>query len=179
MSNEIYEFEISRNREGDLLATAGVKGDSSSYRIAGPKAWGGSSRVASIEITQRDMVEFIRCYAPGALADLATPSPANGAVGEMPELPEPFFYYEANSDESVAWNEGCVCVDDVYTNDSEYAAENETHGGKVFSVAQMQAYARAAVLAERAACSIINFRAIVGLSHDQCIEVMQAIRART
>lgn len=86
MSKEIYEFEISRNAEGGILATAGLKGDDCSYRIAGPKAWGGSKRLASIEITQRDMVEFIRSYAPGALADLAAPSVANGAADERSQF---------------------------------------------------------------------------------------------
>jgi len=62
--------------------------------------------------------------------------------GELPALPKPFFYYMANADESVEWNEGCVCIDDVYTN-AEHAAENETHGGRVYSEAQIIAYGEA------------------------------------
>lgn len=83
-----------------------------------------------------------------ALGYVADPSVASGAQ-ELPPLPKPFFYYEANADESVEWNEACVCIDDVYTN-AEYAAENETHGGRVYSEAQMQAYAQAAILANSA-----------------------------
>lgn len=70
MDKEIYEFELSKNAEGGILATAGVKGDDSAYRIAGPKAWGGSSTIGKVDISQRDLVEFVLCYAPGAYAEI-------------------------------------------------------------------------------------------------------------
>lgn len=96
MRNEIYELEISRNREGGILATAGVKGEGTSYRISGHKAWGGSTRLAAIEISQRDMVEFIRCYAPGALAELAAPAVANTAKTDTTPLPDEFWELVSN-----------------------------------------------------------------------------------
>ncbi|MBW3512042.1 hypothetical protein [Janthinobacterium sp. NKUCC06_STL] len=76
MDMEIYEFEIAKNAEGGILATAGVKGADTSYRIAGPKAWGGSSTIAKINISQRDLVEFILCYAPCAYAEIVAYSAA-------------------------------------------------------------------------------------------------------
>jgi hypothetical protein len=73
------------------------------------------------------------------IESLAAPAVTNAAS----ELPPPFFYYESNADGSVEWNEGCVCMDDVYTN-AEYAKENGTHGGKVYSETQMRAILAAA-----------------------------------
>jgi hypothetical protein len=70
MSQEIYEIEICRNAEGGTLAYANLKGDSSGYRIAGPKGWGGTKILATIEISQHDLVEFIKSYAPRAFAEL-------------------------------------------------------------------------------------------------------------
>lgn len=76
MDMEIYEFEIAKNAEGGILATAGVKGADTSYRFAGPKALGGSSTIAKINISQRDLVVFILCYAPCAYAEIVAYSAA-------------------------------------------------------------------------------------------------------
>lgn len=67
---EIYEFEIHRNAEGGILAYCSPVGGSVGYRIAGPKAWGGSKELAAIEIRQDDLVEFVMSYAPQALAEI-------------------------------------------------------------------------------------------------------------
>lgn len=82
---------------------------------------------------------------------LATPSPANAAVGEMPELPEPEI-------------------------EGEYY--DQDHG---FTTKQMQAYARAAVLAERQACidavnTVEGQNEYADASINNCAA---AIRART
>ena len=70
-----------------------------------------------------------RALLTSAICDaLVTPSPANGAVGEMPELPEPFGHIEV--EDSEGW---CKDILDGWTAD------------------QVFAYARAAVLAERSA----------------------------
>jgi len=83
MSNEVYEFEIHRNAEGSILAYATLKGEGSGYRIAGPKAWGGSKKLAEIDISQRDLVEFIRSYAPAALADITKQPPENYTANQI------------------------------------------------------------------------------------------------
>lgn len=67
---EIYELEIHRNAERSKLAFMSVKGEVGGYRIAGPKAWGGSTKLEEIEIRQGDLVEFVLSYAPQALAEI-------------------------------------------------------------------------------------------------------------
>lgn len=57
-----------------------------------------------------------------------------GAMQATPELPAPFFYYRANADGSVRWEEDCVCQDDVYSVDPSDGA----HGGKVYSESQVR-----------------------------------------
>lgn len=86
-------------------------------------------------------------------------------VADERALPPPFFYYESNEDGSVEWNEGCVCQDDVYTN-AEYAKENGTHGGKVYSEAQMRAALQAAPVQaqELSDATIINAANKYGIS---------------
>lgn len=126
MNNEDKEFELIQNDE--LVASAsgfGAWDEIMSYAAQ----YGQDGPLGLYEVT-RKLVD---------MRSLAAPAVANAA----PELPTPFFYYESNADGSVAWNEGCVCVDDVYTN-AEYAKENGTHGGKVYSEAQMCAAVAAA-----------------------------------
>jgi len=106
MDKEIYEFEIARNAEGGILATAGIKGADTSYRIAGPKAWGGSSTIAKIDISQRDLVEFVLCYAPGAYAEIvAYDSPAaapqvvadeRAALADQDQVPYLIYFDDAD-----------------------------------------------------------------------------------
>lgn len=58
-------FEIHINAEGDKLCLARPSNDDSgAYRIAGPKAWGGSRMVGDIEIRESDLVTYIKDYAP-------------------------------------------------------------------------------------------------------------------
>lgn len=58
-------FEIRINAEGDKLCLANPSNDDSgAYRIAGPKAWGGSSLVEDIEIRESNLVTYIKDYAP-------------------------------------------------------------------------------------------------------------------
>jgi hypothetical protein len=70
----IHLLEIERNAEGDKLAIMSPKNKDgaagSGYRIAGPKAWGGSHRLESIEIKTDDFVEYIKEYAPDVLKKL-------------------------------------------------------------------------------------------------------------
>lgn len=59
MSDVKHLIEISRNAEGDDLAILGKVGAGVSTRIAGPKAWGGSTLLASIEIDEDDLVQYV------------------------------------------------------------------------------------------------------------------------
>lgn len=68
-------FEIHHNAEGSVLAYAGVVGDGVCYRIAGPKAWGGSRKLAEIEVRGEDLVEYIKMYAPDVLSALQQEQP--------------------------------------------------------------------------------------------------------
>ena len=59
-----HTFEIYANAEGNKLCLAYPSNDDScSYRIAGPKAWGGSSLIGRIEIRESDLVTYIKEYA--------------------------------------------------------------------------------------------------------------------
>lgn len=74
-----YLLEVEINAEGNKLAYLG-KGtkdgyaEGCSYRIAGPKAWGGSQNIARLEISDHDMVEFIKCCAPEIVEQLKAPN---------------------------------------------------------------------------------------------------------
>lgn len=63
-----YRIEILRNGEGDDLAYFSPIDEhgevESGYRIAGPKAWGGAAMLASIDISEADLFECIKSYAP-------------------------------------------------------------------------------------------------------------------
>jgi len=60
----IHILDVERNAEGDVLACMGKEGDGCSYRIAGPKAWGGSRNIATLKISESDLVAYIKDYAP-------------------------------------------------------------------------------------------------------------------
>lgn len=66
MSAHLLEVEI--NAEGDKLACLSpIDSDGNvqcGYRIAGPKAWGGSRNIARLTITTDDLVAYIKQYAP-------------------------------------------------------------------------------------------------------------------
>lgn len=122
MNKEIYEFEISKNAEGGILATAGVKNAGDSYRIAGPKAWGGSSIIAKIDISQHDLVEFVRFYAPGAYAEIIAcdqPTAAPQVVADERELPVATWFaidhadgvqFHPSEEQALRYSESGQCV---------------------------------------------------------------------
>lgn len=62
MSVHILEIEI--NAEGSKLAYLSKEGESCGFRIAGPKAWGGSRNIAKLKITDNDLARYINEYAP-------------------------------------------------------------------------------------------------------------------
>ena len=66
----IHLLEIHKNAEGSKLAFMGVDGDDCCYRISGPKAWGGSTELASIKIKDTDLVRYIKEYAPHLIEEL-------------------------------------------------------------------------------------------------------------
>lgn len=57
-------LEVEKNAEGSVLAVMGREGANCGYRIAGPKAWGGSRSIAKLKISDKDLAEYINCYAP-------------------------------------------------------------------------------------------------------------------
>ena len=67
-------FQIERNLEGAKVAyLSPLDADgkmSHGYRIAGPKAWGGSTTLAEIEISTDSLVTYIKEYAPDVIAAL-------------------------------------------------------------------------------------------------------------
>ena len=63
-------LEIHKNAEGSKLAYLGPQGEDSCLRIAGPKAWGGSCELARLVISDRDLVTYIKEYAPHLIKQL-------------------------------------------------------------------------------------------------------------
>lgn len=76
-----YTLEIAVNAEGNHLAYLGKTEASSTYRIAGPKAWGGKRDLATLKITESDLVEFIKSYAP-EIIPLLNNTETDAEVGE-------------------------------------------------------------------------------------------------
>lgn len=72
MSSYILEVEI--NAEGAKLAYLSPTDENGNtqcgYRIAGPKAWGGSRNIAKLKISSADLIHFITHYAPDVLEEL-------------------------------------------------------------------------------------------------------------
>ena len=64
----ILDIEI--NAEGDKSAYLSKEGDGGGYRIAGPKAWGGSRNIANLAISEDDLIRFINEYAPEIIEKL-------------------------------------------------------------------------------------------------------------
>lgn len=69
MSKEkLHLLEVEVNDEGNQLAylyPLDEDGDTDcGYRIAGPKAWGGSRSLAKLKITDSDLATYINMYAP-------------------------------------------------------------------------------------------------------------------
>jgi len=63
-------LEIHKNAEGSKLAYLGPERGDSCLRIAGPKAWGGSTELARLVIDDRDLVNYIKDYAPHLIKEL-------------------------------------------------------------------------------------------------------------
>jgi hypothetical protein len=72
MIMSLHVLEIEQNAEGSKLAylsPANDKGEpQSGYRIAGPKAWGGSKNLARLKISSDDLATYIKQYAPEVLS---------------------------------------------------------------------------------------------------------------
>ena len=66
----LHILEIEQNAEGNKLAYLSKEGGSCGYRIAGPKAWGGSKSIAKLKITENDLVRYIKQYAPEVIEKL-------------------------------------------------------------------------------------------------------------
>lgn len=62
--SELHILEVEINAEGGELAYIGVEGAGCGYRIAGPKAWGGSRSLAKLKIKKEDLAEYVKNYAP-------------------------------------------------------------------------------------------------------------------
>ena len=60
----IHILDIEVNAEGSKLAYLSPEGDANGYRIAGPKAWGGSKSIASLKVSDEDLISYIKAYAP-------------------------------------------------------------------------------------------------------------------
>lgn len=70
-----HYLEIHRNAEGNKLAYMSPMHenpelDKGGYRVAGPKAWGGSVKLADIKISTESFVKYIKCYAPDVMEAL-------------------------------------------------------------------------------------------------------------
>lgn len=67
----IHRLDIEINAEGSKLAYLHPTNDQgeieSGYRIAGPKAWGGSRNIARLKISDDDLITYIKEYAPNVL----------------------------------------------------------------------------------------------------------------
>jgi len=70
----IHYLQIEQNAEGSKLAIMSPIDESGEtpigFRIAGPKAWGGSRTLADIEISTDDLATYIKEYAPDVLKQL-------------------------------------------------------------------------------------------------------------
>ena len=69
-----HYLQIERNAEGGKLAIMSPRDKNGEitegFRIAGPKAWGGSTTLADIELSTNDLVRYIKEYAPDVMEAL-------------------------------------------------------------------------------------------------------------
>lgn len=90
-----HTFEIRLNAGGDKLCLANPSNDDScAYRIAGTKAWGGSTLIEDIEIKESDLVTYIKDYAPH-LASFIADKEINQLQQRITELEERNSHLEA------------------------------------------------------------------------------------
>ena len=73
--NEQFILDIEVNAEGAKLAILKKIGEASGYRLAGPKAWGGSRNIATLKFKASDLVTFIKVYAPEIIPMLIEEKP--------------------------------------------------------------------------------------------------------
>ena len=69
MKMVLHVLDIEINAKGSKLAILSPEGESG-YRIAGPKAWGGSKNIARLKISTDDLVTYIKSYAPDVMEKL-------------------------------------------------------------------------------------------------------------
>lgn len=65
MSKKTHTLEILRNAEGGKLAYInGNTRNECGFRIAGPKGWGGTSKITGIEMDDSALIHYVtsRCY---------------------------------------------------------------------------------------------------------------------
>ena len=64
----MHILDIEINAEGNKLAILSPANENGEpecgYRIAGPKAWGGSRNLARLKISDDDLIAYINEYAP-------------------------------------------------------------------------------------------------------------------
>jgi len=77
MSEEkiMFQLDVEINAEGDKLAVLGVVGAGHAFRLAGPKAWGGSRNIARLKFDEHDLIRFIKEYAPEIIPKLTETNP--------------------------------------------------------------------------------------------------------
>lgn len=72
MAEHLLEIEV--NGEGQTLAYLSPIEENGEcnygYRLAGPKAWGGSQNIATLKISTNDLILYIKEYAPDVLEGL-------------------------------------------------------------------------------------------------------------
>lgn len=65
-----YEIEVHKNADGKFLAYFQNNKSGSAYRIAGPKAWGGSELITKLQFSEFDLIAALKMYAPEVVKKL-------------------------------------------------------------------------------------------------------------
>lgn len=79
---DIFLLDVEVNAEGNKLAYLSKEGAGVGFRIAGPKAWGGSRNLARLKIQEDDLVRFIKEYAPEIIPKLIVPPISQPVISE-------------------------------------------------------------------------------------------------
>ena len=78
--DKLHLLDVCRNAEGSILAYLSPLDDDgeekSGYRIAGPKAWGGSKSLAKLKISTHDLAVYVNKYAPDVKNKIDSDVPA-------------------------------------------------------------------------------------------------------
>lgn len=72
MNKKMHRLEVHVNAEGSALAYMQPEATTDEeysvcYRIAGPKNWGGSQKVATLNISEDDLATYIKENAPDVI----------------------------------------------------------------------------------------------------------------